>query len=104
MTAGIGKSRESATGGERYSQNERYRESSPTSHDEAVYHRYLDFGSLIRGGSVQPNWLPDGSCFWYERGRPNERQILKVDPAANPLHRCLMWCGCVALGARLVGT
>ncbi len=54
-----------------------------TSEDDAVYQRYLDFGSLVQGGSVVPNWLPDGSSFWYVQGGPNEREILRLDPAAN---------------------
>lgn len=53
------------------------------SQDEVVYRRYLDFGSLVRGGRVVPNWLPDGSSFWYVQGEPNEREVVKVDPATN---------------------
>ena len=30
---------------------------------EAAYQRYLDFGSLIEGGRVTPNWMPDGDSF-----------------------------------------
>jgi dipeptidyl aminopeptidase/acylaminoacyl peptidase len=50
---------------------------------EAAYHHYLEFGSLVKGGQLAPNWLPDGSCLWYAQGDPNERQILKFDPAAD---------------------
>ncbi len=54
-----------------------------SSQDEAVYRRYLDFDSLVKGGRIVPNWLPDGSSFWYVQGGPNDRQILKVDPATG---------------------
>ena len=49
----------------------------------AVFERYLDFASLIEGGSIEPNWLSDGSSFWYAEGGPANRVIWKVDPAAN---------------------
>lgn len=55
----------------------------PSSQDETVYQRYLDFGSLVEGESVELNWLPDGSSFWYVQGDPNDRQILRLDPASN---------------------
>jgi YD repeat-containing protein len=55
----------------------------PSLQDEAVYRRYLDFGSLVNGGRVVANWLPDGSSFWCTRGDPNERQYIKVDPEAD---------------------
>ncbi len=50
---------------------------------EAAYQAYLDFQRMIDGGRVAPNWLPDGSAFWYETGGPNAREVLKVDPAEN---------------------
>ena len=50
---------------------------------EAAYQAYLDYQRMIDGGRVVPNWLPDGSTFWYETGGPNAREILKVDPAEN---------------------
>ena len=50
---------------------------------EAAYQAYLDYQRMIDGGRVVPNWLPDGSTFWYASGGPNDREILKVDPAAN---------------------
>ncbi len=55
----------------------------PTAQDEAVYQRYLDFGSLVTGWQLTPNWLADGSSFWYAKGDPNERQIVKIDPATG---------------------
>ncbi len=58
-------------------------QAAPSAQDEAVYKRYLDFDLLVGGGRVTPNWLPDGSAFWYLQGNPNDRQIVKVDPATN---------------------
>ncbi len=34
---------------------------------EAVYHRYLEFASYVKGGSITPHWMADGSSFWYAR-------------------------------------
>jgi hypothetical protein len=31
----------------------------------AMYYRYLDFESLLKGGSIHPHWMTDGSSFWY---------------------------------------
>ena len=50
---------------------------------EAAYQAYLDFQRMIDGGRIVPNWLPDGSTFWYASGGPNDREILKVDPDGN---------------------
>ena len=30
------------------------------------YRRALDFPELVRGGRVEPHWLPGGDAFWYE--------------------------------------
>ncbi|MDE0365371.1 MAG: alpha/beta fold hydrolase [Gammaproteobacteria bacterium] len=49
----------------------------------AVFERYLDFASLVKNASVKPNWLSDGSSFWYAEGGPAARVIWKIDPAAN---------------------
>ncbi len=48
-----------------------------------VYEAYLDFASLVEGGTVTPGWLPDGSSFWFTEGTPQDTVILKVDPVAN---------------------
>ena len=32
---------------------------------EERFARYLRLGSLVRGGSIEPHWLPDGDSFWY---------------------------------------
>ena len=50
---------------------------------EAAYQRYLDFGSLIEGGRVTPNWMPDGDSFWYAEGGPQNTVIHRVDPATG---------------------
>lgn len=48
---------------------------------EAMYYRYLDFPSYVKGGSVTPHWMADGSSFWYAEGAPENTVIWKVDPA-----------------------
>ena len=51
---------------------------------EAMYYRYLEFPSLmIKGGSIEPNWMADGSSFWYADGAPDNTIIYKVDPKTN---------------------
>ncbi len=55
---------------------------------EAMYYRYLEFASLVKGGSIQPHWMADGSSFWYTEGSPANTVIWKVDPkedTKNPL-------------------
>lgn len=48
-----------------------------------MYHRYLEFPSQVRGGSVEPHWLADGNRFWYAEGHPEETAIWIVDPIAG---------------------
>ena len=31
----------------------------------AMYYRYLEFASYVKGGSIEPHWMADGSSFWY---------------------------------------
>lgn len=50
---------------------------------EAMYYRYLEFPSYVKGGSIQPHWMADGSSFWYAEGAPANTVIWKVDPVAN---------------------
>ena len=50
---------------------------------EAMYYRYLEFPSLVKGGSIDPYWMADGSSFWYAEGAPASTVIYKVDPKAN---------------------
>ena len=54
-----------------------------TPEQEAAYQRHLDFGSLIEGGSITPNWMPDGNSFWYAEGGPQHTVIHRVDPTAG---------------------
>ncbi len=55
----------------------------PSARDEEVYRRYLDFDLLVTGGHVVPNWLPDGSTFWYVEHSTGGRQLVRIDPATN---------------------
>ncbi len=48
-----------------------------------MYYRYLEFPSYVKGGSVEPHWMADGSSFWYAEGAPANSVIFKVDPRAN---------------------
>ncbi|MCH7603603.1 MAG: hypothetical protein IIB54_12635, partial [Planctomycetes bacterium] len=50
---------------------------------EAMYYRYLEFASYVKGGSIEPHWMADGSSFWYAEGSPENTVIWKVDPNAN---------------------
>ncbi len=50
---------------------------------EAMYYRYLDFASYVKGGSITPHWMADGLSFWYAEGAPENTVIWKVDPKAN---------------------
>jgi dipeptidyl aminopeptidase/acylaminoacyl peptidase len=50
---------------------------------EAMYYRYMEFASYVKGGSMQPHWMADGSSFWYAEGVPANTVIYKVDPEAN---------------------
>ena len=50
---------------------------------EAMYRRYLEFPSYVKGGSIEPHWMADGSSFWYAEGTPANTVIWKVDPKAN---------------------
>ena len=50
---------------------------------EAMYYRYLEFPSYVKGGSIEPHWMVDGSSFWYAEGAPANTVIWKVDPMAN---------------------
>ncbi len=53
------------------------------SEQEAMYYRYLEYPSYIKGGSIDPHWMADGSSFWYAEGVPANTVIYKVDPKAN---------------------
>jgi len=49
----------------------------------AMYYRYLDFGSLLKGDSIHPHWMMDGNSFWYAEDGPDNRVFWKVDPKGN---------------------
>lgn len=56
---------------------------SSQSEREAMYRRYLEFASYVKGGSVEPHWMTDGSTFWYAEGTRPSSVVWKVDPKAN---------------------
>lgn len=39
------------------------RPESGQSEHEAMYNRYLDFASYVKGGSIARHWMADGSSF-----------------------------------------
>lgn len=50
---------------------------------EAMYRRYLEFASYVKGGKIEPHWMADGASFWYAEGAPANTVIYKVDPKAS---------------------
>ena len=60
-----------------------YAQETEQSEREAMYYRYLEFASYVKGGSVEPHWMADGSSFWYAEGAPDDTVIWKIDPKAN---------------------
>jgi len=50
---------------------------------EAMYYRYMEFASYVKGGSVEPHWMANGSSFWYAEGHPASTTIWKVDSRAD---------------------
>ena len=50
---------------------------------DAVYQRYLDFSSHIKGGRVEPHWMADGASFWFADAKDDETIIWKVNPQTN---------------------
>ena len=56
---------------------------SEQSEREAMYRCYLEFASYVKGGSIEPHWMADGSSFWYGEGAPANTVIYKVDPNTN---------------------
>ena len=52
------------------------------------YRRALDFPDLVRGGTVDPHWLPDGDAFWYEATGPEGVTVIdRVDPMTGEKER-----------------
>ncbi len=43
---------------------------------EVMYHRYMEFSSYVKGGSIEPHWMADGSSFWYAEGGGGEYRHL----------------------------
>ncbi len=37
---------------------------------EAMYYRYLEFPSYVKGGSIEPHWMADGSISRLAPGAP----------------------------------
>lgn len=52
---------------------------------EVMFQRYLEFPSLIEGGSIEPNWMADGVSFWYADVTSDHTVFYKVDPEANSI-------------------
>ncbi len=50
---------------------------------DSLYNAYMNFASLVRGGSIEPHWMQDGSSFWFVEGSPDNTVIFRVDPEAN---------------------
>lgn len=64
-------------------EGERSQTGSEQAAREAMYYRYLEFPSYVKGGSITPHWMADGSSFWYAEGSPANTVIWKVDSVAN---------------------
>lgn len=45
----------------------------------ARYARYLRLGSLVRGGTIEPHWMPDGDSFWYAEPEPDGLAVYLID-------------------------
>ena len=60
-----------------------FAQNSAQSEQEEMYQRYLELGSYVKGGEVEPHWMADGSSFWYADGAPTDTVIWAVDPEAN---------------------
>ncbi|MFN0181539.1 MAG: DPP IV N-terminal domain-containing protein [Gemmatimonadales bacterium] len=50
---------------------------------ESLFARLYDLGAMVRGGSVTPRWLADGSSFWYPDSAPARTVMWRVDPRSN---------------------
>ncbi len=58
-------------------------QSRPEADRWARFRAYRDLGTLIDEMRVVPQWLPDGSAFWYTRGSPQDREVHRVDLATG---------------------
>ena len=59
---------------------------SAQSEREAMYYRYLEFASLVKGGSIEPHWMADGSSFWYSEGSSPELCVKVFEQAPRHVH------------------
>ncbi|MEZ5656333.1 MAG: DPP IV N-terminal domain-containing protein [Sphingobium sp.] len=50
--------------------------------DKAAFDAFLNIGSLVSGGRVAANWMPDGR-FWFAEGAPENTEIKVLDPASG---------------------
>jgi dipeptidyl aminopeptidase/acylaminoacyl peptidase len=50
-----------------------------TSNRDSVFRRFLAMGTMVKGGSVQANWMADGASFWYLEGGPANAIAHRVD-------------------------
>ena len=41
-----------------------YSEEAKDAERQAMFRKYLDFSSYVKGGRVEPHWMPDGKSFW----------------------------------------
>jgi len=55
----------------------------PDSAREQRFWSFLSYGTLVRGGTVAPHWMADGSSFWHAVGGPDSTVLVRVDPAKN---------------------
>ena len=44
-----------------------------------IFEKLLDMGSLVKGGRIAANWLPD-SRFWFIEGAPTDTKVKVFDP------------------------
>lgn len=47
------------------------------------FYRFMDPTGLVVGGNISPNWMLDGTSFWYAHGAPRDTVILRVDGATG---------------------
>ncbi|MFV1988754.1 MAG: DPP IV N-terminal domain-containing protein, partial [Gemmatimonadota bacterium] len=50
---------------------------------QEMFRKYLGFGALVTGGTIEPHWMADGRRFWYVDGAPDASVIHVVDPATG---------------------
>lgn len=55
-----------------------------------MYRRYLEFPSLVRGGTVEPHWMEaqgGGDAFWFVDESQERKPAFRVDPDAGTVER-----------------